>query len=57
MKELNRGKVKAIGEEVLENDSIVLTGLRYRLALQKFSLALGDALVLLKMKDHPLGHQ
>ena len=33
MQELNGGKAKAIGKEVLENDSIILTRLRYRLAL------------------------
>jgi len=56
-KELNGGKAKATDKEVLENNNIVLIGLRYRLALWKFNLALGDALILLKLKDHPLGHQ
>ena len=45
-KELNGGKAKAPDKEVLENNNIVLIGLRYRLALRKFSLALGDALIL-----------
>jgi hypothetical protein len=56
MQELNGGKAKATRKVVLENNSIVLTKLRYRLALRKLSPGLGDAPILLELKDHPLSH-
>ena len=56
-KKLNGRKANATRKIVLEDNGIVLTRRRDGLALWKLSLALGDAAILLELKDHLLGHK
>ena len=56
-KKLVRGKAKAAGEVILEDNSIVLTGHWDGLTLWKFSPAYGNTAILLKFKNHFLRHE
>ena len=52
MKKLNRGKAKAAGKVIPEDDSIVLTERRNRLALLKLSPTLRNTAIFLELRDH-----
>jgi hypothetical protein len=56
-KKPNRGKVKATSKVIPEDNNIILTGHRDRLALRKLSPALRNPAILLKFKDHLLRHE
>jgi hypothetical protein len=56
-KKPNRGKAKAVGKVILEDNSIILTRHRDRLALRKLSPTLRNLAILLKFKDHLLRHE
>jgi hypothetical protein len=56
-KKSDEGKTKAIEKVILEDNSVILTGQWDNLALRTLSPALRDVAILLKLKDHLLGHE